>query len=348
MSLLRSDEPHLIAEAVENAAELDVSSVRSQLYAPDGAHRWPRHRLNEVDLEWRRWRIRRYLNADDDPPGSIKVFERVAVAAGLPPATVAPAAAERDGPLTTLTYDEMFPQGPVIAKAMQARVLRQPALRETDEQHAAMLLASTQRRADYLKKISGDTYWWMIGDLISEATRRACVAEAAQLPASAGASYDGGLSPGWDKEHDALVSKSCNAYLGAGPTLISVHEDPYLVFLISERMGRRMYPTRCTYLKYRAGDYLGVHTDQPTCEVSLLFTVDGEPGPMRSYFDRANSDPATLHRWVSDNGHFPGGGQDFVYRPREGFALTGRAVPHARLPQEDGAFIGALFYSGLI
>ncbi len=342
------EEAQLISEAVRQAGQLDVSSVRQELFAPDGVHRWPRHRLNEVDLEWRRWRVRRYLNADDDPPGSVKLFERVSVAAGLPPAAAAPVAAEHGGPLTTLSYDEMFPQGPLIAKAMKARVVRQAAVRETDEQHAAMMLASTRRRTDYRRKLADDTYWWMIGDLISESTRQACVREIATLPENVGAAYDGGLSPGWDKEHDALVSKSCNAYLGAGPTLIAIHEDAHLVALISERMGRRMYPTRCTYLQYRAGDYLGVHTDQPTCEVSLLFTVDGEPGPMRSYFDRADSDPAALHRWVHDHGRFPGGGQDFVYRPREGFALTGRIVPHARLPQTESAFIGALFYSGLI
>ncbi|MEV4545570.1 hypothetical protein [Micromonospora echinaurantiaca] len=343
----RPDESQLISEAVAYAAGLDASAVRRELSAPQGPHRWPRHRLNEVDLEWRRWRLRRWLAADDDPPGSIKLFERLAVAAGMPPAATAPLATEVGGALTTLSYDEMFPQGPLIAKAMQARVVRQVAARETDEQYAAMMLASTRRREDYLRKLPDDT-WWMIGDLISEATRRACVAEIATLPASAGAAYDGGLSPGWDKEHDALVSRSCNAYLGAGPTLVAIHEDPALVAQISARMGRRMYPTRCTYLEYRPGDFLGVHTDQPTCEVSLLFTVDGEPGPMRSYFDRTATGPAALHRWVHDNGQFPDGGRDFVYRPREGFALTGRAVPHARLPQQESAFIGALFYSGLV
>jgi hypothetical protein len=162
-----------------------------------------------------------------------------------------------------------------------------------------------------------------------------------------GAAFAGGPEPGWDVEHDALVSRSCNAYLGQGPTLIQIHEDPALVDLISDRMGRPMYPTRCTYLRYRDGDYLGVHTDQPTCEVSLLFTVDGEPGPLRSYFERTAADPTALHRWVTDSGHFPEGGRDFVYRPREGLALTGRAVPHARLPQGERAVIGALFYSGL-
>jgi hypothetical protein len=337
----------LLLEAVERVRRLDVCEVRLALCMPGGPHTWPRFRINEVELEWRRWRIRHYLGAGDDPPGSIRLFETLSIAAGLPAAEVAPGAAAHNGPLTSLSYDEMFPQGRLIAKARKARVVRNAMADRSAEEHTADMLASTRRRSDYLRTLSEDAYWWMVPDLTSESTRRACVAEVASLPANAGAAYDGGPAPGWDMEHDALVSRSCNAYLGAGPSLTTIHEDPELVALISQRMGRRMYPTRCTYLRYREGDYLGVHTDQPTCEVSLMFTVDGEPGPMRSYFDHAAHDPAALHRWVSDHGHFPDGGRDFIYRPREGFALTGRAVPHARLPQDDRAIIGALFYSGL-
>jgi len=342
-----ADEALLVSDVVEQVKQLDASQVRQELYLPEGVHKWLRFRINEVELEWRRWRIRHLLNTGDDPPGSIKLFERLSIAAGLEPATVSPLAVDHDGPLTTLSYDEMFPQGPLIARAMKARVIREAAGELTDEEHTAQMVASTRRRTDYLQKLSEDAYWWMIPDLISETARRACVKEAAALPPSTGAAYDGGPSPGWDQEHDALVSKSCNAYLGAGPTLIAIHEDPQLVALISNRMGRQMYPTRCTYLRYREGDYLGVHTDQPTCEVSILFTVDGEPGPLRSYFEQTAHEPTSLHRWVSDNGHFPDGGRDFVYQPREGFALTGRAVPHARLPQHENAIIGAIFYSGL-
>jgi hypothetical protein len=330
--------------AVDRARALDTSAVRDHLYDTNGPHRWPRFRLNEVELEWRRWRIRHYLDAADQSPGSIRLFEQLCVSAGLPPAEVDPAA---DGPLTTLTYDEMFPQGPLIAKAKKARVVRAAGPAETDEEYALRLTGSTTRRRDYLRKLSEDAYWWIIPDVVSEAVRRRCAAEVAELPASFGAAYDGGPSPGWDLEHDSLVSESCNAYLGAGPELIAVHEDAELTGAISERMGRRMYPTRCTYLRYRPGDYLGAHTDQPTCEVSLLFTIDGDPGPMRAYFEQTGHDPADLHRWISHHGHFPAGGRDFVYRPREGLALTGRAVPHARLPQGGPAIIAALFYSGL-
>jgi hypothetical protein len=277
----------------------------------------------------------------------VKLFERLTRAAGLPPAE--PAAAAGAGPLSRLSYDQMFPQGPLIAKASRARVVRPAAgaPARSGPERAEQLAASTRRRRDYLARLPDTGHWWPVPDLLSERTRRACAGEVGTLPPGAGAGYDGGPSPGWDLAHDALVSRSCNAYLGAGPTLLAVHEDPQLVALISARMGRQMYPTRCTYLRYRPGDYLGVHTDQPTCEVSLMFTVDGEPGPMRSYLERTGQDPAGLHRWVTDHGHFPDGGRDFVYRPREGLALTGRAVPHARLPQSDRAVIGALFYSGL-
>lgn len=339
--------------ALARARRLDTGGVRRLLDRPGGPYAWPRYRINEVELEWRRWRLRCDLNAGGDPPGSVKVFERLCVAAGLPPAAGPDQPA---GPLTRLSYDEMFPQGAVIAKALRDRVVRRPSADPSAgpaadagaDPAAERILASTRRRRDYLRKLDGDRFWWVVPDLVSEATRRACAREAGSLPPGAGAAYDGGPSPGWDAAHDALVSRSCNAYLGAGPILTAIHEDPALVATISERMGRRMYPTRCTYLRYRAGDFLGVHTDQPTCEVSLMFTVDGEPGPLRSYLDRAGHDPAALHRWVHQHGNFPDGGLDVCYRSREGFALTGRAVPHARLPQADRAIVGALFFSGLV
>jgi hypothetical protein len=341
-------EADLLDGAVASALRLDVTAVRRLLLAPGGGYGWPNFRVNEVELEWRRSRILAYLGLDEAVPGSVRLFDSLSVEAGVPPAHRAAAVEEGGGPLVAATYDELFPQGPLITRAVRERVVREPAPAETGEEHAARVAASARRRADYLGKLSSASYCWDIEDLLSARTAVDCAAEAVVLPPSAGAYFSGGPEPGWDVEHDALVSKSSNAYLGAGPTLVAVHEDRALVDLVSERMGRRMYPTRCTYLRYEEGDYLGVHTDQPTCEVSLLFVVDGEAGPLRSYLDETGHDPEWLGDWVRTHGHFPGGGLDCVYEDRKGFALTGRAVPHARLPQTEYALVGALFYSGLV
>lgn len=330
--------------AADEAAGLTVRPVRDLLWAPDGPHRWPRHRINETEIEWRRWRIRTSLGLAEPPPGSVRRFESLAVEAGVTPAAARPELAEVG---VKARYEVMFPQGALIIPAVKQRVVRAPAA--DDELHAVALDESRTRRSRYLDMLDRENYWWTIPDLITPSDRKACLADVAVLlDQPRGESFSGGPTPGWDVEHDALVSDSRNAYIGAGPALIKIHEAPPLVDAISRQMGRRMWPTRCTYLNYRTGDYLGVHTDQPTCEVSLLFTVTGEPGPMRSYLDETAHDPDWLERWVGHHGNFPDGGLDFVYEPGEGLALTGRAVPHARLPQKDRAVIGALFYSGLI
>ncbi|WP_018680570.1 hypothetical protein [Actinokineospora enzanensis] len=332
--------------AAAQARDLDTTQARAALLDPQGRHKWPRHRVNEVELEWRRWRIRHHLGLPDAPPSSITLFERLCVESGTPAADVSPLA--DGGPLVGMSYDEMFPQGPLIVRAVKSRVVRKPTDHDQDDDYLDLLARSERRRADYLSMLTTADPWWHIPDLVSAATAKRCAADVSVLmDAPRGEAYAGGPQPGWDVEHDALVSDSRNMYLGAGPTLIDVHEDQALVDLVSAKMGRPMHPTRCTYLNYRAGDYLGVHTDQPTCEVSLLFTIDGAPGPMRSYLDETDEAPVWLDRWVRTEGNFPDGGRDFVYEPREGLVLTGRAVPHARLPQTEPTIIGALFYSGL-
>lgn len=333
----------LLDEMVRRVEELDTTAVRQVLSLPDGRYRWPRFRVNEVELEWRRWRIRRLLGHDEQAPAAVLQYERLSTTLGLPESTLAPAP---DGPLVRLSYDEMFPQGALITKAAPHRVAR--ASSDVDTHDPDLLDRSIRRHAEYLAKLDGAPRWWTVPDLASRATRRACARDVAALKPPPGSSFAGGPCPGWDARYDALTSRSKTVYLGAGPTLTAIHEDPVLVNLISERMGRRMYPTRCTYLPYRKGDFLGVHTDQPTCEVSLLFTIDGEPGPLRSYFAETTNDPMWLDRWVQENGNFPDGGEDYVYGEAEGYALTGRVVPHARLPQNEYALIGALFYSGLV
>lgn len=342
---MSSFSPDAVATSAALNQQIDAGPVRELLYDAGGKYRWPRFRVNEVELEWRRWRIRRHLGAVDDPPASIGLFEKLIVAGGGPPVSAMDFESAGIAPLTD-SYDAMFPQGPLVTKALQGRVVRAPGERD-DQDYARLLAESTRRRDAYLAKLDNDSFWWHIDDFVSAETLRRCAAELGELDPGAGMAFAGGPDPGWDVLHDALTSKSSNMYLGAGPTLVQIHEDPVLVADVSRRMGRAMYPTRCTYLRYRKGDFLGVHTDMPTCEVSLLFTVEGEAGPMRSYLDQATDTANSLGEWVVSEGQFPRGGKDFVYQPRECLALVGRATPHARLPQNDHAVIGAMFYSGL-
>lgn len=339
----------ILGQATAAAADLDTTGARRELLDPDKSHRWPNYRVNEIELEWRRWRVLHRLGLEPPVAASIRLFDRLAVSHGAPAAEIDPEVGERGGPMIDLTYDQIFPQGPLIMPATKGRVVRTVGEELDEEERAQQVLRSTARRRDYLRKLeTAEGYWWQIGGLLTADDRRAAAVEARALPSSAGAYFSGGPEPGWDVEHDALVSKSSNAYLGAGERLVQIHESEAMRTEISRHMGRPMYPTRCTYLRYREGDYLGVHTDQPTCEVSVLFRVDGDPGPLRSYVDHTTQDPGSLDSWVLDHGHFPDGGLDFVYENGSALALTGRATPHARLPQQDNALVGALFYSGLL
>jgi hypothetical protein len=331
------------AAALAYADELDTTAVRQVLRSPEGRYRWIYNRVNEVELEWRRWRLRRALGFPDDAANSLLQFEAVAVETGLQPVT--PVGLEAAG---EATYDKMFPQGALIPKATHARITHSSQAEIDEQRYAELLAESTERRADYLAKLTDTPRWWTVPDLASAATIKACAQEVASLKPPPGSDFSGGRVHGWDLYYDALTTRSRTRYLREGPTLIAIHEDPVLVRLLSEKMGRRMYPTRCTYLPYEKGDFLGVHTDQPNCELSLLFTIDGEAGPLRSYFDETLEKPAWLDNWVREQGNLPEGGEDYTYGAREGYAITGRVVPHARPTQNEPALIGALFYSGLI
>jgi hypothetical protein len=332
-------------EAVLQISELGTADVRHALSAPGGRYKWARYRVNEVEVEWRRWRLRRLLGIDDAPAISVSQYERLAVSLGLPPGELH---AGVDGPPVQLSYDQMFPQGSVVPRALRDRVLHSSRDGMGGGEYDGLLAQCATRRTDYLKKLGDHPRQWIIPDLISAATLRACARDVAQMQPPPDSAYSGGRVHGWDIHYDVLNSRSHTMYLGEGPAIVGIHEDPGLIAAISEQTGRTMYPTQCTYLPYHKGDFLGVHTDQPNCEVAVMFTIDGEPGPLRSYFELAAGDPASLDRWVQDNGSFPGGGHDYVYQQREGYALTGRVVPHARPTQSEYALVGALFYTGLI
>jgi hypothetical protein len=334
-----------IDEAVQQIEELDTTEVRAALCAPDGRFNWLHYRANEVGAEWRRWRLRRILGFDEAPAVSIAQYEKLAVSLGLPPGEVGRPA---DGVPPQLSYDDMFPQGSVVPRAQRDRVLHSSREGMGRPQYDSLLAECARRRTDYLTKHGDNPRQWVIPDLASAAAIRACRRDVAGMQPPPDSAYSGGRVHGWDIHYDVLNSRSHSMYLGEGPAIIGIHEDPHLVAAISEQVGRTVYPTRCTYLPYRKGDFLGVHTDQPNCEVSVMFLIDGEPGPLRAYFEVAARDPLALDRWVQDNGSLPDGGEDYVYQQREGYALTGRIVPHARPLQSDYALVGALFYTGLI
>lgn len=331
------------AAAARTIEAVDTRHARTALSDPRGSTKWNRFRVNEVELEWRRWRLRALLGYDDQAARSLHQYEAAAVAAGLPPRVVAPERLEPER-----DYDQMFPQGQLIMPAMPARVLRPADDQAGGRNYELKMTQSAQRRANYLDLLGETPRAWNIPNLLDRRTRTACRWEAAALPEQPHSNYRGGEVHGWDTQFDALLSRSHTTFLGEGPVLSAIHEDPVLLDELSVVLGRRMYPTRCTYLPYACADYLGVHTDQPNCEISLLFTIDGEPGPLRSYFEHTTWQPHDLNRWVQDEGNFPDGGDDYVYGEGEAFALTGRVVPHARLTQRDPALIGALFYSGVV
>ena len=71
-------------------------------------------------------------------------------------------------------YDKMFPQGPLVPKASLARISHSADAKVAPERYAELMAESTQRRADYLGKLTETPRWWTVADLVSIFGARLC------------------------------------------------------------------------------------------------------------------------------------------------------------------------------
>src|SRR5262249_37815707 len=139
-------------------------------------------------------------------------------------------------------------------------------------------------------------------------------AEAASLFADAFALAASGYELG--AEAQAVRSPWRLAVAAPGGALRSLHESPGAVDLVSRIQGEPMAPSKASYLYFRDNsDFIGFHTDVPSCQVVLLVGVTAESADLVLYPDFEHSDPAELLALSRRAGGAPGGGTALPVEP---------------------------------
>lgn len=150
-------------------------------------------------------------------------------------------------------------------------------------------------------------------------------------------------------DRDGQVSSpSRSASSPPGTSLHELHERPALVRQLRSMTGWILYPTRSSYLFYRPGDFLGIHTDVAACKLTLITVVVGHAGPLVVYPDLVDASPESLLELARATHGAPPGGQT-VEVPTLGFlAIAGTRVPHRRPTVSAPATVATLCYERLL
>jgi hypothetical protein len=111
--------------------------------------------------------------------------------------------------------------------------------------------------------------------------------------------------------------------------LHSVHHHPLLLDFVLGLVGRAMYPSKCAYLYFRDGnDFIGLHTDIPACELTLLLGLTGDGGRLVIYPELRDKSPQRLLETGRRANGAPEGGSSLPFHSAEIIALVGGRVPH--------------------
>jgi hypothetical protein len=130
-------------------------------------------------------------------------------------------------------------------------------------------------------------------------------------------------------EGQAVRSPWRFAVADPGDSLRSLHESPEAVDLVSRIQGEPMAPSKASYLYFRDdSDFIGFHTDVPSCQVVLLVGITAENADLVLYPDFEHSDPSELLELSRRADGAPGGGTALPVERGHLTALVGRRVPH--------------------
>lgn len=105
-------------------------------------------------------------------------------------------------------------------------------------------------------------------------------------------------------------------------------------------------PSRVGYNVYLPGDYIGLHVDQPNCEVALLVSLVGNHDPLSVYPSLRGMASSELIETAKASDGFPPG-----FRPVDfcdaAVLLDGRVLPHARPPVTEPTMLATFCFSAL-
>jgi hypothetical protein len=132
-----------------------------------------------------------------------------------------------------------------------------------------------------------------------------------------------------------------------GAELVGLHESASISNLASHLLGARAYATRAGYLYYEEGDYVGLHTDSPYCQLTIIAHIDGAGEALtlypHLYRARDLAKLKALAAALASGNEEPGLNAPMA---RSGvLALLGRDLPHRRSPATAPITVAFLCYS---
>jgi hypothetical protein len=144
-----------------------------------------------------------------------------------------------------------------------------------------------------------------------------------------------------------LVSPSAHSVALGGDALSAIHEDAAVLRFLRELTGRRLFPTRATYLYYPRDGFLGIHTDIATCSVSLLVALSTDVDDLVVHPELVGASGTALMKLAGDQtGTAPGVGVPF---PCRGWiVLLGADLPHRRPRTARPSWVASLCYDALL
>jgi hypothetical protein len=124
-----------------------------------------------------------------------------------------------------------------------------------------------------------------------------------------------------------------------GPVLETLHRSAELRDLVRAVTGDDALRRSGTlsYMYYRAGSFIDLHTDVPSCTVTVLTTVIGRTPPLVAYPRLFDLRPPQLLRAAQRHGGRPPGGLRLALPPGGLLLIDGRRLPHRRPLVPPGA-----------
>jgi hypothetical protein len=134
--------------------------------------------------------------------------------------------------------------------------------------------------------------------------------------------------------------------IAAGPLLETIHHDKQRLEQLERIAGRRLSPTRASYIYYEPGDYIGLHKDAAVCQITLITSVSGALEPLMVHPSLVGVPVEELLAISREYSGMPPGATR-VAIPRGGLflMLLGSRIPHHRPAALDSCTIATLCYA---
>jgi len=131
-------------------------------------------------------------------------------------------------------------------------------------------------------------------------------------------------------------------------SLRNVHSSDRMVDLACKLAGQPMEPTYSGYLYFEDGDFIGLHTDLPACELTFLSAVAADCPPLVVHPELVGRQPEELKELSELTEGSPPGGVTLEVVPDSLVALFGGGLPHQTRRVSAGApsIMATLCYAG--